>query len=162
MSIVHLRGLGRQAGPPSSPDAEARAAGPRDREAFAAEIRYDERDHGLPLTRELDPGFFPYAFAWASGSELQRILETPRGRHRDDPRDAPLSGGDFVRNVKQLVDLLRQIATAAGGDRLSQTARKAAEGLVRGIVAASSSVPLRSRTKATRSATVRRFKGFLP
>jgi superfamily II RNA helicase len=108
-------------------------------EDLAREIRLDERDHGLLRTRELDPGFFPYAFAWASGSELARVLERPRSRH-DDGRDT-LSGGDFVRNVKQLVDLLRQIATVCGGDRLSETARRGAEALVRGIVAVSSSVP---------------------
>ncbi|HWD23825.1 MAG TPA: DEAD/DEAH box helicase [Acidimicrobiales bacterium] len=109
-------------------------------EELGAEIRSDERDHGLPKTRDLDPGFFPLAFAWASGSDLQRILETPKGR-RAGPREVPISGGDFVRNVKQLVDLLRQISTVTDGDRLSQTARKASEILVRGIVAVSSSVP---------------------
>jgi superfamily II RNA helicase len=112
----------------------------RSLEQLAAEIRLDERAHGLPKTREIDPGFFPLAYAWASGTELQRILETPRGRHVD-PREVPISGGDFVRNVKQLVDLLRQIAAVSSGERLADTAHKASEALVRGIVAASSGVP---------------------
>jgi superfamily II RNA helicase len=61
--------------------------------------------------------------------------------HRAAPSETPISGGDFVRNVKQLVDLLRQIASVAAGERLGGTARSAAETLVRGIVAASSGPP---------------------
>jgi ATP-dependent RNA helicase HelY len=110
-------------------------------EELANEIRFDERSHGLPVTRELDPGFFPLAYAWASGTELQRILESPRRTNRGDPREASISGGDFVRNIKQLVDLLRQIANVTDGERLAATARKASEALVRGIVAASSGAP---------------------
>jgi len=65
-------------------------------------------------------------------------------RHRR-PEDAPanvrmLSGGDFVRNIKQLVDLLRQIAAVEAGSRLGATAGAAAESLVRGVVAVSSGV----------------------
>ena len=40
-----------------------------------------------------------------------------------------------MRNMRQVVDLLRQIGSAAGPGRLGETARRAAEGLVRGIVA---------------------------
>ncbi len=118
-------------------------------EELAHEIRDDERRHGLPRTRELDAGFFPYAHAWASGSDLAHMLDAPRGSRRDRhgpahraaPSETPISGGDFVRNVKQLVDLLRQIASVAAGERLGGTARSAAETLVRGIVAASSGPP---------------------
>lgn len=51
-----------------------------------------------------------------------------------------MTGGDFVRTTKQLVDLLRQIASVATGSRAGTVAGRTAESLVRGIVAASSTV----------------------
>jgi ATP-dependent RNA helicase HelY len=50
------------------------------------------------------------------------------------------SGGDFIRNVKQLIDLLRQIGDVAPQRATATTARQAAEALHRGIVAASGEV----------------------
>ena len=61
-----------------------------------------EERAGLPVTRDLDPGFVALAHAWAAGEDLDEVLE-----------DEELSGGDFVRNVKQLIDLLRQLGDAA-------------------------------------------------
>ena len=50
-----------------------------------------------------------------------------------------LTPGDFVRAVKQLIDLLGQIAVAAGpGAPLASTAHAAADALRRGVVAYSS------------------------
>ena len=50
-----------------------------------------------------------------------------------------LTPGDFVRAVKQLIDLLGQIAVAAGpGSPLASTAHAAADALRRGVVAYSS------------------------
>ena len=51
-----------------------------------------------------------------------------------------MSGGDFVRNVKQLIDLLRQLADMAQDPATSAAARSAADRLFRGVVAASSVV----------------------
>jgi hypothetical protein len=51
-----------------------------------------------------------------------------------------LSGGDFVRNIKQLIDLLRQIAEVAPDAATRSTAAAASEALFRGVVAASSTV----------------------
>jgi hypothetical protein len=48
-----------------------------------------------------------------------------------------MTGGDFVRNVKQLVDLLRQIGTVDRTGSAGIVARQVAETLVRGVVAAS-------------------------
>ena len=45
--------------------------------------------------------------AWASGDALADVLD----------EDDELTGGDFVRHVKQVVDLLHQIAVAAPGRR---------------------------------------------
>jgi len=102
-------------------------------EALAATVtawgRLDlaERDHGLSFAREPDLGFALAAHRWASGSRLDRVL-----------RDADLSAGDFVRAVKQLIDLLGQVADAADGSPVAVTADAAATALRRGVVAYSS------------------------
>jgi len=51
-----------------------------------------------------------------------------------------VSGGDFVRNIKQLIDLLRQLAGALGDEAAAASAGRAASALFRGVVAASSVV----------------------
>lgn len=91
----------------------------------------------LPETRPLDPGFLATAHRWASGTELSSLLG----------EDAP-SGGDFVRNVKQLVDLLRQIAQVAPVPDTARAARRAVDRVLRGIVAASSVVGVPDRVEA--------------
>jgi ATP-dependent RNA helicase HelY len=84
-----------------------------------------ERSHKLSFLREPDLGFARRAYAWASGTSLEKAL-------------GELTPGDFVRAVKQLVDLLDQIAHAAGRDPLAKVARAAIDGLRRGVVAYSS------------------------
>ena len=96
---------------------------------LAVEIAADERRLGLPATRTPDPAFFPLAHAWAAGDDLDHVLA-----------DEELSGGDFVRTVKQLIDLLRQLGDAASGPATSATARRAADAVHRGVVAASSAI----------------------
>lgn len=96
---------------------------------LAAELNSAEDDAGLPLTRRPDPGFAGLAAAWAAGEELAEVIE-----------DEEMSGGDFVRNVKQLVDLLRQLGEVAPDPSTSAAARSAADRLMRGVVAASSVV----------------------
>ena len=51
-----------------------------------------------------------------------------------------MTGGDFVRNVKQVIDLLRQIADVAPEPATAAAARAAADRCRRGVVAASSTV----------------------
>jgi ATP-dependent RNA helicase HelY len=53
-----------------------------------------------------------------------------------------MSGGDFVRNVKQVIDLLRQVAMVAENQETARAARTAAERLLRDVVAASSLVTI--------------------
>ena len=96
---------------------------------LVAELNAAEDDAGLPLTRPPDPGFAALAYAWAEGEDLADVLG-----------DEELSGGDFVRNVKQLVDLLRQVGETAPDPDSARAARQAAERLMRGVVAASSVV----------------------
>ena len=96
------------------------------------DVRAEEEGRQLDLTREPDPGFAMRAYRWTAGRELDEVI---------GPEDAP---GDFVRSVKQLVDLLRQleeIAPDQGGDGLPplrDTVRAAIKGLDRGVVAYSS------------------------
>ncbi|MDH6140554.1 MULTISPECIES: DEAD/DEAH box helicase [Kitasatospora] len=78
--------------------------------------------------REPDLGFAWAAYRWALGHSLDQVL-----------RDAEMPAGDFVRWTKQLIDVLGQIQDAAGEDvELRATARKAVDGLRRGIIAYSS------------------------
>jgi ATP-dependent RNA helicase HelY len=105
-------------------------------EALAKNLREDERVAHVPRTRNLDAGFAALAYEWARGAELRRLI-APAGGPRRRGAANPLSGGDFVRNTKQLVDLLRQLALTEGGSRLGSVAGRAADQLVRGIVASS-------------------------
>ncbi|MFJ4847916.1 MULTISPECIES: DEAD/DEAH box helicase [unclassified Streptomyces] len=78
--------------------------------------------------REPDLGFAWSAYRWASGHGLDAVL-----------RDADMPAGDFVRWTKQLIDVLGQIAGAAPeGGEVRRNARKAVDGLLRGVVAYSS------------------------
>jgi len=85
-----------------------------------------EKDNNLSFLREPDLGFAWAAYRWARGARLEAVLEESRD----------LTPGDFVRAVKQLIDLLDQIAAAAssGGD-LPGTARAAMDALHRGVIA---------------------------
>ena len=94
-----------------------------------------EKLNGLSFLREPDPGFVWAAYRWTRGSQLEDVLDSAPG----------LTPGDFVRSVKQLMDLLDQIAAAAGPvtdepasprDRdVAATARAAIRAMRRGVVA---------------------------
>jgi ATP-dependent RNA helicase HelY len=86
-----------------------------------------ETENRLAFLREPDPGFAWAAHAWARGKSLESVL------------DPDLTPGDFVRAVKQLVDLLGQVAAAAGpGTPLRSTALSAVNALRHGVVTYSS------------------------
>jgi ATP-dependent RNA helicase HelY len=98
-------------------------------ERLADELRTDEEAAGLPATRPPDPGFLALAHAWAAGEPLGEVLG-----------DEDLSGGDFVRNVKTLIDLVRQIGEVAPDPDTGRAARQAADALHRGVVSISSTL----------------------
>jgi ATP-dependent RNA helicase HelY len=54
--------------------------------------------------------------------------------------DEDVSGGDFVRNVKTLIDLVRQIGEVAPNPDTGRAARQAADALHRGVVSISSTL----------------------
>ncbi|MGH9118766.1 MAG: DEAD/DEAH box helicase [Acidimicrobiales bacterium] len=96
---------------------------------LTTELNADEQEAGLPLTRSPDPGFIGIVSGWAAGGDLDHVLS-----------DDDMSGGDFVRNVKQVVDLLRQLGDAAPGTPTRRVADEAADAVFRGVVAASAAV----------------------
>jgi ATP-dependent RNA helicase HelY len=89
-----------------------------------------EKDNELSFLREPDLGFAWAAYRWARGARLESVLaESP-----------DLTPGDFVRSVKQLIDLLDQIASAVPeppepARSLAATARAAIDAMRRGVVA---------------------------
>ncbi len=98
-------------------------------EGIWRELVLAERDSRLPETRQPDPGFAAAIHGWVLGGDLADLLD------EDD-----MTGGDFVRNVKQVVDLLRQVAAAAPHEATRSAAHRAADGCIRGVVLASSQV----------------------
>jgi len=94
-------------------------------EQLAKRLGTLEERHRVPRTRAPEPGFAAAAWAWAEGRGLEGIL------------DEDLTGGDFVRNVRQLVDLLRQLAEVAPEPATRRAADVAADALLRGVVVSS-------------------------
>lgn len=95
-------------------------------EVLGRRLGEDQRRAGVPESPPPDPTIAPLMYAWAHGDSLRNILS-----------DDQLSAGDFVRNVKTLVDLLRQISTVAPDRATATAATKAADHLHHGVVAAS-------------------------
>jgi ATP-dependent RNA helicase HelY len=87
-----------------------------------------EKANGVSFLREPDLGFAQAAYEWAGGARLEDVLS-----------DSDLTPGDFVRAVKQLIDLLDQIAAAPRNGHASpavaETARAAIDAIRRGVVA---------------------------
>jgi len=122
----------RRPGAPPEPWFPSKAAKDRfqELERIASEIAALERQHDVPETRAPEAGFASNAHAWAAGEELAVLLAS----------DEDLTAGDFVRNIKQLMDLLRQIGQVAGNPATARSARQGAEAIHRGVVALSGSV----------------------
>ncbi|MEP6463193.1 MAG: DEAD/DEAH box helicase [Frankiaceae bacterium] len=113
-------------------DAVPRVPGGRSREALAAMARLwgqlseAESAHRLDFLREPDLGFVWPAYRWAGGAGLDVVLT-----------EADLTAGDFVRAIRQLLDLLDQIGKVADAP-VAAAARAAGVALRRGVVAYSS------------------------
>ncbi|MGB6050290.1 MAG: DEAD/DEAH box helicase [Rhodococcus sp. (in: high G+C Gram-positive bacteria)] len=93
------------------------------------ELRADEVRHKLPPTREPDVGFVTAVYRWASNHSLVDALIAAGDNGK------ALSGGDFVRWCRQVIDLLDQVRLASPDPEISQTASKAVKALRRGVVA---------------------------
>jgi len=92
----------------------------------AEDLRGQEEQARLPRTRLPDAGFAEVSWRWARAERLAPVLER-----------AELAPGDFVRNARQLIDLLRQLAAVAPLEETAAAAGAAVTLLERGVVAAS-------------------------
>jgi len=84
-------------------------------------INLDEKEIGLEPIREPDLAFCWASYGWASGHSLASVL-----------KGTELTVGDFVRSMKQIIDLLRQIGNAS--PHLAQTVENALKKIDRGII----------------------------
>ena len=91
-----------------------------------AQLSALEEDRRLPQSEPLSAAIASATYRWAQGGRLESVL-----------RSTDLAAGDFVRWMKQVIDLLDQISIVADGE-LGRTARAAIDGVRRGIVAYSS------------------------
>jgi ATP-dependent RNA helicase HelY len=78
---------------------------------------------GLTPTRAPDAGLCGQVWQWARGGDLDDVLG-----------GGDLTGGDFVRGVKQIADLCQQLAAAYADTDLGTRALRTADHLLRGVV----------------------------
>jgi ATP-dependent RNA helicase HelY len=118
--------------PPAAwfPDAEARLRWARI-ERLSDELSATEIDHGLTPHRPPEATFFAVAYAWVAGEGFAEVVA-----------EEDLTGGDFVRTIKQLIDVLRQVAVVASDPTTRRVARVASEAAFRGVVSDASVVEL--------------------
>jgi ATP-dependent RNA helicase HelY len=93
-------------------------------QAASEDLAADEQSSELSVHRGPDAGFFGAAHAWTAGHELRTVVG-----------DEELTGGDFVRTMKQLIDLARQVGDVAPSAATRDVAREVATLAFRGIVA---------------------------
>jgi ATP-dependent RNA helicase HelY len=99
------------------------------------ELQAIEETNSLSVHRPPDPTFIAVAYAWAAGEGFAEVVSAEE-----------LSGGDFVRTMKQLIDLVRQLALVAPSRETRRVAEQAAEALFRGVVADSSALEIEDQT----------------
>ncbi len=93
-------------------------------ERLSSDLSALEIEHGVAQHRPPEPTFFAVAYAWVAGEGFAEVVA-----------DDDLTGGDFVRTVKQLIDVLGQIAVVAHEADTRSAARAAADAAFRGVVA---------------------------
>ncbi len=93
-----------------------------------AMIRTAEGEQGLDLHGSIDTGFGEAAYLWAGGAALEEMLA----------RFPDRSIGDMVRTMKQVVDLLRQLADISPDPVLRANLHQAMDAIDRGVVGYSS------------------------
>ncbi|MCL3819227.1 DEAD/DEAH box helicase [Aeromicrobium wangtongii] len=82
-----------------------------------------EREHRVRFLRQPDFGFAQAVWQWCQDASLDDVLG-----------EMDLAAGDFVRAMKQLIDVVAQIADAAGPGPVRDTAREALDLLRHGVV----------------------------
>ena len=99
-------------------------------EVLSKRLQREEAAAGLTPHRAPDAGYVETVAKWAGGSELADLLD-------DDT-----TPGDFVRTMKQLIDLLRQVAQHAPDEATRSVAENAVHRVLRGVVLSASSMPI--------------------
>lgn len=92
-------------------------------ESLSLQIDTIEGEYGLAVHRPPDSGFVAIAHGWCSGVELADLVE-----------DGDLSGGDIVRNLRQVIDLCRQLGDVVSDQDLRRVAGEAVSRCTRGVV----------------------------
>ncbi len=90
---------------------------------LCADLQQLEREHRVRFLRSPDFGFAQAVWSWCNDATLDDVLT-----------DMDLAAGDFVRAMKQLIDVVAQVADAAGPGPLRTTARESLDLLRHGVV----------------------------
>ena len=118
---------------PRFPDGDSRERAAHIAE-LAAQINRAERRHNVVASRMPDASFLAVASAWAEGTAYTDLW---RGDRAGDQTPA---GGDFVRQMRQLIDLVDRISEVAPQRGTRRAAADARTALDRGVVAAAARV----------------------
>ena len=90
---------------------------------LCTDLQQLEREHRVKFLHQPDFGFAQAVWQWCNGATLDDVLN-----------DMDLAAGDFVRAMKQLIDVVAQVADAAGPGPLRKTARESLDQLRHGVV----------------------------
>lgn len=93
------------------------------------ELSADEQRYRLPVTKYPEPGFALAIHQWAAGAPLGYCLAAAA------ECGAELTPGDFVRQARQVIDLLEQVRKTAYNDDTVWASRRAIDAIRRGVVA---------------------------
>ncbi|MEB3021927.1 DEAD/DEAH box helicase [[Mycobacterium] crassicus] len=130
--LFETRGADGPGGPPTlEPPTAPVGRALRQTRKLSAELRADERRHGITSSREPDEGFVAAVYRWSRTGDLAAALAASDAAGGG----SPLSAGDFVRWCRQVLDLLDQLRNAAPGPELRATAKQAIDTVLRGVVA---------------------------
>jgi superfamily II RNA helicase len=101
----------------------------------AERVRGLEEVHLVPRTRQPEGGLAGAVTSWARGASFATVLEVAAQDIGD------LAPGDFVRMVKEVADLVGQVAMVSPDPKTAAAADEVLPMLVRGVVAAGGLAP---------------------
>lgn len=93
------------------------------------ELSADEHRHRLPVTKYPEAAFALAMHQWTAGAPLGYCLAAAA------ESGAELTPGDFVRQCRQVIDLLEQIRETGYQEQIRKNARRAIDAIRRGVVA---------------------------
>ena len=90
---------------------------------LCTDLQLLEREHRVKFLHQPDFGFAQAVWQWCNDATLDDVLS-----------EMELAAGDFVRAMKQLIDVVAQVADASGPGPLRDTARESLDLLRHGVV----------------------------